>query len=281
MKKKTGTKQIKKTNKKKQKRISVKKKVIIVILAALTVATAAGIAYRMRGIGHVKILGAMKISYNTFHVQGLAVTDDYFYISSVNTSKKRGYLFKIDRRNLGLITKKNITEKRLYHPGGIHYDGIYLWVCLAKYSPRSRAKIIAYNPETLEVERSFYVKDHISFVVSDSAGKLYASDWGSRHLYVFDWDGHVLQKIKNPLPDRNYQDGCFEDNRLIVGCQTTGRIDVLDPEDLELIKSYRTERANIKDEMTREGLKIFRDNLFLMPEDGPNTTIYICNQPIR
>ncbi|HNX60875.1 MAG TPA: DUF6454 family protein, partial [Spirochaetota bacterium] len=126
MKKKTGTKQTKQIKKNKQKRLSVKMKIIIVILIALTVATAAGIAYRMRGIGHVKILGAMKISYNTYHVQGLAVTDDFFYISSVNISRKRGYLFKIDRRNLGLITKKNITEQRLYHPGGIHYDGIYL-----------------------------------------------------------------------------------------------------------------------------------------------------------
>ncbi len=268
----------KKNPNKKRKPLS---KVIIAVLILITVITSAAIAYRMRGIGHVKILGAMKISYNTFHVQGLAVTDDFFYISSVNTAKKRGYLFKIDRRNLGLITKKNITEKRLYHPGGIHYDGIYLWVCLSKYSARSRAKIIAYNPETLEEEHSFYVKDHISFVVSDSAGKLYASNWGSRYLYVFDWEGNVLQKIRNPLPDRNYQDGCFEDNRIIVGCQTTGRIDVLDPVDLKLIKSYPTERANLKDEMTREGLKIFRDNLFLMPEDGPNTTIYICNQPIR
>ncbi|MGL4369725.1 MAG: DUF6454 family protein [Spirochaetota bacterium] len=247
------------------------------VLTALCVLLAAVSAFLYIGYfrSNVRISSSVSVPFNTHHVQGLEVTGRYYYISSVDISAKRGWLYKVDRSSMKLLAARDITEKKMYHPGGIHYDGTYLWVCLAEYKADSKARIIAFDPETLSPQRSFIVKDHVSFIVSNGKDRLYGSSWASKMLYEFDWDGNILRKPVNPR-DRDYQDGTFIGGRLVIGCKTTGRMDIIDPATFEVIGRLLTPRISPKDYMTREGLSVFGDQIFLMPEDGPNTRIFIC-----
>jgi hypothetical protein len=51
-----------------------------------------------------------------------------------DTGEGVGHLLKIDMKG-NLIADITLGERTIYHPGGIDYDGRYLWVPVAEYRP--------------------------------------------------------------------------------------------------------------------------------------------------
>lgn len=150
----------------------------------------------------------IKVTWPTFHTQGLVKIGETFYVSAVeviestvrngtvtdalydfsmdrSTGAGRGWLFKFDAAGQ-LLGQLELTDGAKYHPGGIDYDGQYLWVPVAEYRPNSRSNIYRVDPETLAAELVFAENDHIGGIVHNlHRGTLHGVSWGSRRLYTW------------------------------------------------------------------------------------------------
>ena len=65
-----------------------------------------------------------------------------------------GHLFKVDMKG-NLLADLTLGEGAIYHPGGIDYDGRYIWVPVAEYRPNSRSIIYRVDPATMKARRCF------------------------------------------------------------------------------------------------------------------------------
>ena len=185
---------------------------------------------------HWVLKNVVQMDFRTNHTQGLIKIGDIFYVSSVeviersNTfadtdalwdtsttrtaGKGRGWLdkFDADGKHLGRV---ELTDGDAFHPGGMDFDGQYIWIPVAEYRPNSASSIYRVHPETLEAKLSFRVKDHVGNIlhVPDS-DRFHGSSWGSRRMY--DWQirlkpnglGTVIHESWRPNPGHyiDYQD---------------------------------------------------------------------------
>ena len=166
----------------------------------------------------------LKLSFPTYHTEGLAITPDHLFLSAVQVieptqkypspvggydrtpGKGIGHLFVMDRQG---HLEKDITlgEGDMYHPGGISYDGTNVWVPVAQYRPSSSAIIYRVDAETLGVAKQFEVNDHIGGIVLDqTSGHLVGNTWGSRHFYEWTLQGKQVHDWDNPSFFTDYQD---------------------------------------------------------------------------
>ena len=99
----------------------------------------------------------VSMNFPTFHTQGLVKIGDTFFVSSVevlestvrngaatdslydftidrSTGNGRGWLFKFNAAGQ-LLGKVELTDGTMFHPGGIDYDGRFIWVPVAEYRP--------------------------------------------------------------------------------------------------------------------------------------------------
>ena len=180
---------------------------------------------------------SVTMNFQTFHTQGLVKIGDTFFVSAVevlegtvrngattdslydfsldrSTGAGRGWLFKFkaDGRLLG---KLELSDGSRYHPGGMDFDGRYLWVPVAEYRPNSRSNIYRVDPKTLKSELVFSEADHIGGVVHDvHDDTLRGVSWGSRRLYTWEISkrGHHSRPevrsdwVPNPQFIIDYQD---------------------------------------------------------------------------
>jgi hypothetical protein len=215
-----------------------------VIVAAVT--TAAGplaeqarslLAERVRKLtreSHWKLVAAVPMSFRTYHPQGLVKIDDYFIVSSVeirvptkrftSTFDKHdrdagegvGHLFKLDKAG-NLLDDLELGEGTMYHPGGIDFDGLHVWVPVAEYRPNSRSIVYRVDPKTMKATRMFAFADHIGAIVrSTDEHTLHGVSWGSRRFYrwTLGKDGNVTNadappeqlRALNPSHYVDYQD---------------------------------------------------------------------------
>lgn len=149
---------------------------------------------------------AIPVNFNTHHPQGMVKIGDVYYASSVEikTPTKRfpqlqggydrdtgegvGHLFKFDAKG-NLIADITLGEGSVYHPGGIDYDGRYIWVPVAEYRPNSRAIIYRVDPETMKAVEVFRYGDHIGGIVHNTDDNtLNGVSWGSRRFYRWTLD---------------------------------------------------------------------------------------------
>jgi hypothetical protein len=148
-----------------------------------------------------KPIASVPIAFTTHHPQGMVRIGDISYLSSVEVkvptrrfpASEGGYdrdagagvahLFKFDASG-HLIADLTLGEGTIYHPGGIDYDGTYIWVPVAEYRPNSRAIVYRVKPETMQAEEVFRFKDHIGAIVHDTdSNALHGVSWGSRRFY--------------------------------------------------------------------------------------------------
>jgi hypothetical protein len=146
-------------------------------------------------------VAVVPVQFRTYHPQGMARVKDRFFVSSVETIVRPvlyeqpidgydrspgegvGHLFEIGQ-NGELLRQTKLGEGTIYHPGGIDYDGKYVWVPVAEYRPDSHSIIYRVNPNTLEATEVFRFPDHIGGIVHNTtAGTLHGVSWGSRRLY--------------------------------------------------------------------------------------------------
>lgn len=167
---------------------------------------------------------ATALKFPTFHPQGMVKINDFFFMSSVEVTKASkngdtgegiGHLFKFDSTGT-LISKITLGEGSIYHPGGIDFDGKYIWVPVAEYRPNSKSIIYKIDAQTLKIEEVIRFNEHIGAIVHDTERhKLLGASWGSRNFY--EWKLNTNGKntttksteelrIKNPSFYIDYQD---------------------------------------------------------------------------
>src|SRR6516165_2105357 len=91
-----------------------------------------------------KQVETVAVDFNTHHPQGMVKIGDVYYVSSVeiitptkrfpapvggydrDTGEGKGHLFKIDATGK-LLADIAVGEGSVYHPGGIDFDGKYIW----------------------------------------------------------------------------------------------------------------------------------------------------------
>jgi uncharacterized protein DUF6454 len=166
----------------------------------------------------------LKLDFPTFHPEGLVVTDDRFYLSSVEIIEPTqkyptpvdgydrtpgrgiGHLFVIERDGT-LVKDVVLGQGIVYHPGGIDRRGNDLWVPVAQYRPGSSAEIDHVDLRTLKVTRLFTVPDHIGGIVYDETRhRLVGNNWGSRTFYEWTPGGRPITTWKNPTNLLDFQD---------------------------------------------------------------------------
>ena len=144
---------------------------------------------------------SVAVGFPTHHPQGMVKIGDTFYVSSVDvtvptrrfptpvngydrdTGQGTGHLFKIDRAGK-LITDLPLGEGTVYHPGGIDFDGVNIWVPVSEYRPDSRSIVYRVDPARMIATEVFRFADHIGAVVHDTDDDtLVGVSWGSRRFY--------------------------------------------------------------------------------------------------
>jgi hypothetical protein len=165
-----------------------------------------------------KPVSAVPINFLTHHPQGMVKIGDTLFVSSVeiqqptkrfpqpvdgydrDTGAGVGHLFKIDMKG-NLIADITLGEGTIYHPGGIDYDGKYIWVPVAEYRPNSRSIVYRVDPETMKAQEMFRFADHIGGVVHNTDDKsLHGVSWGSRRFYRWpvDANGKPINASESP-----------------------------------------------------------------------------------
>lgn len=259
-------------------------------------------------------VGEIKLQFRTYHPQGMMKIGDTFFISSVhsfaidhgdNGSRKQnqkwgdegeGYLFKADLSGR-LIEVTRLCEGPIYHPGGIDFDGNWIWVPVAEYRPDSSSIIFRVDPETLEAGAVFRVDDHVGDLsYSRSDNKLYGFSWGSRRLYAWQIEnGSVLSpmgqvaEIDRPrtVRDVEFQDCHYVDSSHVLCSSTThfkqsyfGSLDLVDLQNGKVVHQLLVHLAPKDSDrpMTHNPMCFERidDRLrfYFAPEDD-QTTIYV------
>ncbi len=235
----------------------------------------------------LELTGQHQIDHATHHVQGVAVSAESYWISSVDRPARQGFVFRVDRATGKVAAQRELTCDAQFHPGGIDLAGGALWVPVAEYRPRSTSTIVRLDPATLATQASFTIDDHIGCLAVNAAGEIMAANWDARTFYRLSADGKKLGEIANPRKAA-YQDLKFVGSAILAGgtekqAQGSPRpvVDRLDAGTLALLSRWeprgtlRTGGSNF----CREGCAVFESELFLMPEDGPNTTIYRFAMP--
>jgi hypothetical protein len=168
-----------------------------------------------------QFVNAVKQNFRTYHPQGMVKIGEYFFLSSVEQIIKTeklnppqngydrtagtgvGHLFKIDPQG-NLVAKINLGEGSIYHPGGIDYDGEYLWIPVSEYRPNSRSIIYRVTPINLEVKKMFYTNDHIGGIVHNRYNHLlHGVSWGSRRFYT--WKLDQLSEFENYTDEPEFE----------------------------------------------------------------------------
>jgi hypothetical protein len=177
-------------------------------------------------------VATVETDFETFHTEGLVKVGDAFFVSAVEVTAStvrneqstdalydftidrspgagRGWLFKFDGAG-HLLGKVELTRGDVYHPGGIDYDGRFIWVPVAEYRPNGASDIYRVDPDTLEAELMFTEDDHIGGIVHDTRRHTFHGvSWGSRRFYTWHERGkRVLPGSWTPSPSFfiDYQD---------------------------------------------------------------------------
>ena len=148
-----------------------------------------------------KLIESIPVQFLTHHPQGMVRIGDAFFVSSVqvtvptkrfpapvdgidrDTGAGVGHLFKMDLQGR-LVARMTLGEGTVYHPGGIDFDGRWIWVSVAEYRPNSRSIVYRVDPEQMRAVEVFRFQDHLGAIVKDTSdGFLYAVSWGSRRFY--------------------------------------------------------------------------------------------------
>ncbi|MCD6160466.1 MAG: hypothetical protein J7J09_07550 [Kosmotoga sp.] len=265
------------------------------------------------GPSNLKPIGSVELPFKTYHVQGLAVTDRAFFLSSVDEINNRGLLWKIDRSTLEPKKEQDLAREitpgeLTIHVGGIFHDGKYLWAPAAGYKRESGSFIFAIEPSDMGIVKVLKFDDHIGAVASNGKDRLYLANWDSVYIYITDFEGNILKKILNPGISQRmgyvcaYQDihYDFESGLLLCNGDTRkprelpegyifgypyfhgyedifGMVDWLDLDTGKVVKRVETGFTSCKTgriPLSHEGFSVHKGTFYFSPEDNV-TTIYM------
>ena len=213
--------------------------VVALVASSASAAPPSQLAARLATLGRDTVwtpAGTIAVEFPTFHPQGMVRIGRDFYVSAVEIKRLPaplpktaagpdrdagggvGHLFRISAEG-ALLADLVLGEGDVYHPGGIDYDGGFIWVPVAEYRPDSRAIVYRVDPRTMTAAEVLRVADHIGAVVHDpETGRLHGVSWGSRRFY--DWDlarGGRASKPRVFVNRANYID--YQDCHFLGGRQ--------------------------------------------------------------
>jgi len=172
-----------------------------------------------------QLLQEVELQFDTHHPQGLVRVGKDFFLSSVEILERTrrldsdgaspdrtagagvGHLYKFAADGK-LLDSIQLGEGARYHPGGIDFDGQWLWVSVAEYRPNSHSLVYRVNPQTLNSELVFEFSDHLGAIAHDRESQtLVAASWGSRRFYKWEkaeensWSDPVMQTNRSHYVD--------------------------------------------------------------------------------
>ena len=148
------------------------------------------------------------LNFDTYHPQGMTLIGDRIFLSSVQVINRAkgvgiGHLFVVDFEGT-LIKSIALGDGAAYHPGGIDFDGNYLWVSVAEYRPNSNSIVYRIDPETLEAEEIFRFNDHLGAILYNRKDDtLMGVNWGSRRYYR--WQLNSVGMPENPKQPTSFR----------------------------------------------------------------------------
>jgi hypothetical protein len=183
-----------------------------------------------------KLVDSVALQAETWHPEGIVKLGDRWVVSSVEVTEPTvkypngqiidgtdrtpgagfGHLMSFDADGKLLDDRVlNAAGALEHHPGGLDYDGRYLWNTLAQYRPNSSSTFLRIDPETLATTPVLRANDHFGGVVNDTARhKLVTLNWGSRAASSWriprrpqlDTPAQRLSIVRNPSHFVDYQD---------------------------------------------------------------------------
>jgi hypothetical protein len=190
--------------------------------------TAASLFEQVASHNQLHEVGHLQLQFEAFHVQGLARVGDAWFLTAVEildkpkknpglakdaaghdrgTGRGRAHLFRFDGDG-NLTGHVRLETGDMYHPGGIDYDGRWLWIPVSEYRSHAPALVYRVDPRTLRAERAFLFRDHLSFLTHvPGRPELVSATWASETFYRFTTDGRVLASHRQvPEPRLDLQD---------------------------------------------------------------------------
>ena len=167
------------------------------------------------------LVASVPIAFRTFHPQGMVKIGETLFVSSVevidrDAGKGVGHLFKMDQTG-GLIADLRLGEGAIYHPGGIDYDGVTIWVPVSEYRPDSRSIVYRVDPRTMQAGEVFRVADHIGAIVHNTdEDTVHGVSWGSRRFYRWTIGGAARGVTANTSHYLDYQDCKYAGRRRML-----------------------------------------------------------------
>jgi len=216
------------------------------------------------------IAQTLNIEPNLHHVQGIDIEANTLWISSVDAKAAKGYLSKLNLTTGQLLLQIEVQDGNRIHPGGITLDGDSLWIPVAAYNRKGPTIIQRRNKNTLALEFSFPVEDHIGCIAA-SKTLLIVGNWDSRILYQFSKDGKQLAATPNPQPTA-YQDLKFDGTHLLASgnlSKSLGAIQWLTLPNYTLARQITLGTTDRNITFTNEGMTLRNNNFYLLPEDAP------------
>lgn len=205
----------------------------------------------------------------TAHVQGIDTDGASLWVTAVDRVLRKGYL-QIYSVEAGRLEKTvELQDGDRFHPGGIAADGASVWIPVAEYKAQSSAWIQQRNRRTLELEFQFPVADHIG-CVAVTPEYIIGGNWDSRDFYVWDHKGKLLRKVASDTGNA-YQDVKIRDGLVVASgvlADRKGAVDWLDPVTFRLLRRVPVGNTDKGEPLTREGMTLFRGQLWFLPEDG-------------
>ena len=165
----------------------------------------------------------------------------------------------------------------MYHPSGFQVAGRSLWIAIAEYRANSSATVMELDALSLEVQRSFLVRDHIGAVATDGRTAVLGANWDARRIYRWTLGGTQVAASPNPnflaIQDMKWIGGVLYASGVGLG-PNKGQclLQQVDPLTLAPLKG-----SDLKGEIcfTREGMAVYAGRFFFLPEDEPDSKIYM------
>jgi len=214
---------------------------------------------------------ALLLQGETHHVQGVVVDDARVWVTSVDRTTRKGFLYEYDRATGQRLRELEIQNGAAYHPGGFDTDDTSLWIPVAEYKPIGRTVIQRRSKDTLAVISSFEVEDHIG-CLTIHAGGLIGGNWDARKIYEWGLDGKQIRVRANPNAAR-YQELKYRYGALIGS--GPGMVQWLDPETLQPLQQLPLGATDRGVPLTQEGMDARDGKLYLLPEDGPSRLLVL------
>ncbi len=148
-------------------------------------------------------------------------------------------------------------------------DGESIWIPVAEYKAHSSAIIQKRNKKTLAVEFQFSAPDHIG-CIAVTPEFVIGGNWDSREFYFWDHGGKLIRKVLNETGN-NYQDMKFQAGGIVASgglADHSGAVDWLEFPSMRLLRRVIAGKTDRGMSLTREAMTVFRDQLWLLPEDN-------------